>query len=226
MPQRLQPDAPSAKKHCPQTKGMYFIRMYSYISTGFQHFHWIKIKYLSVRGSGFESVSTKGRKHVGLQYREKVWIINYKVKLKSPAEDDEKRQAVRRPAVTVIIIVFIKYQQNHRYFYWLEAKKNLKLILQRLATGRSGDRKPVGTRIFAPVQTDPGDHQASYTMGTGSFPGVKRLGRGVNHPPTSSVEVKERVDLYFQSLLGLTVCYMMNFTFIFTPGRPRRRGSG
>jgi len=25
---------------------------------------------------------------------------------------------------------------------------------------------------FLPVQTDPGAHQASYTMGTGSFPGV------------------------------------------------------
>jgi len=26
----------------------------------------------------------------------------------------------------------------------------------------------------APVQTGPGAHPASYTMGTGSFPGVKR----------------------------------------------------
>ena len=28
-----------------------------------------------------------------------------------------------------------------------------------------------------------------------SFPGVKRPGRGVNHPPSSSAEVKERVEL-------------------------------
>jgi len=39
-------------------------------------------------------------------------------------------------------------------------------------------------------------HPASYTMGTGSFVGVKRPGRGVDHPPTSSAEVKERVELY------------------------------
>jgi len=32
-------------------------------------------------------------------------------------------------------------------------------------------------------------------MGTGSFPGVKRTGRGVDHPPLSSAEVKERVQL-------------------------------
>ena len=40
-----------------------------------------------------------------------------------------------------------------------------------------------GTRFSTPVQTDPGAHPASYTTGTGSFPGVKRLGRGVDHPP-------------------------------------------
>jgi len=28
-----------------------------------------------------------------------------------------------------------------------------------------------------------------------SFPGVKRAGNGVNHPPTSSAEVKEKVEL-------------------------------
>jgi hypothetical protein len=46
----------------------------------------------------------------------------------------------------------------------------------------------------APVQTGPGAHPASYTMGTGCYPEVKRPGRGVEHPPPSSVEVKERVE--------------------------------
>jgi hypothetical protein len=49
--------------------------------------------------------------------------------------------------------------------------------------GRSGDRIPVGAKYSAPVQTGPGAHPASYIMGTGSFPGVKRPGRGVEHPP-------------------------------------------
>jgi hypothetical protein len=43
-----------------------------------------------------------------------------------------------------------------------------------------------GARVSVPVQTDPEAHPASYTMGTGSSPGVKRPGRGVDHPPTSS----------------------------------------
>ena len=47
----------------------------------------------------------------------------------------------------------------------------------------------------APVQTGPGAHPASYTMGTGSFPGIKRTGRGVDHPPLSSADVKERIEL-------------------------------
>ena len=33
-------------------------------------------------------------------------------------------------------------------------------------------------------------------------PGVKRSGRGVNHPPPSSAEVKERVELYLYSPSG------------------------
>jgi hypothetical protein len=46
-----------------------------------------------------------------------------------------------------------------------------------------GDRIPLGARFSAPVQTGPEVHPASYTMGTGSFPRVKRPGRGVDHPP-------------------------------------------
>jgi hypothetical protein len=42
-----------------------------------------------------------------------------------------------------------------------------------LLAGRSGDRILVGVRFSAPVQTGPGFHPASCTMGTGSFPGVK-----------------------------------------------------
>jgi hypothetical protein len=48
-----------------------------------------------------------------------------------------------------------------------------------------------GARFFAPVQTGPETHPASCTMGTGSFPGVKRPGRGADHPPPSSAEVKK-----------------------------------
>jgi len=57
----------------------------------------------------------------------------------------------------------------------------------------------VEARFSAPVQTGAGAHPASYTVGIGSFPGVKRPGRGVFHPPPSSAEVKKRVALYIYS---------------------------
>jgi hypothetical protein len=39
-----------------------------------------------------------------------------------------------------------------------------------------------GTRFSVPVQTGPGAHPAPYAMGSGSLPGVKLPGRGVDHP--------------------------------------------
>jgi len=42
-------------------------------------------------------------------------------------------------------------------------------------------------------------------MGTGYFPGVKLLGHGVDHPPPSSAEVKERVELNLYSPYGLSL---------------------
>ena len=47
-----------------------------------------------------------------------------------------------------------------------------------------------------------GAHPPSYTMGTGPFPGVKRPGRGVDHPSIYSTEVKKRVELYLYSSFG------------------------
>ena len=53
------------------------------------------------------------------------------------------------------------------------------------------------------------------TMDIGSFPGVKRPGRGVDHPPPSSAEVEGRVEqyIYFPSgpswpVIGRTLLYI------------------
>jgi hypothetical protein len=76
-----------------------------------------------------------------------------------------------------------------------------------IATGYELDGQGIesrwGARFSAPIQTGPGAYLAFCTMGTVSFPGVKRPGRGVNHPPPSSAEVKESVELYLYSPLGL-----------------------
>ena len=76
-------------------------------------------------------------------------------------------------------------------------------LRSHILTRRSGDRIPLGARFSAPVQTGPGAHSVSYTMGTGSLSrGVNQPGRGVDHPPPSSAEVKERVELYLYSASG------------------------
>ena len=75
-------------------------------------------------------------------------------------------------------------------------------------SGRSGDRMLVGARISAPVQTGPEAQPAFYTMGTGSFQGVKRPGRGFDHPSHLAPRLRN--------------CYRKNFTFTFTKLHPNR----
>ena len=57
-------------------------------------------------------------------------------------------------------------------------------------------------RFSAPAQTGPVAHPAYCTVGTGSFPSVKRPGIGVDLPSPPSAEVKERVKLYSYSFSG------------------------
>jgi hypothetical protein len=87
-------------------------------------------------------------------------------------------------------------------------------IATRYGLDGPGIESQWGARFSTPVQTGPGAHTASYTMGTGSFPGVKRPGRDVDQPPSSIAEVKERVELYIYNLfapswpiLGWTLLY-------------------
>jgi hypothetical protein len=71
------------------------------------------------------------------------------------------------------------------------------MLVTRTTKGQKGQKGqlwykkiPVGARFFAHVQTGPGAHPASCTMGTGSFPGVKRSGRGADHPSPPSAQVE------------------------------------
>ena len=58
---------------------------------------------------------------------------------------------------------------------------------------------PSWARFSAPFQSGPGDHPVSYTIVTGSFPEIKRPGRGADRPLPNRAEVKEGIELYLSS---------------------------
>ena len=94
-------------------------------------------------------------------------------------------------------------------------------IATRYGLDSLGIESLVGETFSALVQTGPGAHPASYTMGTGSFPGVNWPGRGVDHPPQSSAEVGEKIELYICSpsgpswpVLGWTLRYVLFINYI------------
>jgi hypothetical protein len=68
-----------------------------------------------------------------------------------------------------------------------------------LRVGRSGDRIPVGGKVFHTHPDQTWCIPSQCTMCTRSFPGVKRPGHGVDHISPSSAEVKARVKLYLYS---------------------------
>jgi hypothetical protein len=74
-----------------------------------------------------------------------------------------------------------------------------------LRARRSGDRISVGARFFVHVQTAPGTHPASCTMGTGFFRGgggVKGPGRGADHPPHLAPRSRECRSVAYRGGLG------------------------
>jgi hypothetical protein len=88
-----------------------------------------------------------------------------------------------------------------------------------IATGYGMDRIPVGARFSAAVQTGPGAHPASCTLGTESFLGIKG-GRGLTltfHPFLVPSSKKRRtVPLLPQwdvrPVQSLSVCTRVHFT--------------
>ena len=79
----------------------------------------------------------------------------------------------------------------------------------------------VGVSFSTPVQTGPTAYPASYTMGTRSHHGGKPAWAWHWPPNLSSVEVKERVELYLYSLLWAFVAWSrLNFNLMGTGSFP------
>jgi hypothetical protein len=64
-----------------------------------------------------------------------------------------------------------------------------------------------GARFSAPIQTGPGAHPAPRTTDLWSFPGVKRPGRGAEHPRPSSAELTPHLGLHGLLQGGIYLLY-------------------
>jgi hypothetical protein len=77
------------------------------------------------------------------------------------------------------------------HLYSFSVPRYISRCSDSLRSERSGDRIPVEVRISAPVQSSPGAHPASCTMGTGSFPGANQPWHGADHPPLLAPRLKK-----------------------------------
>ena len=88
----------------------------------------------------------------------------------------------------------------------VEARTGIVLAFRRpgLATGWTvrGSKFGVG-EIFRTRPNRPWAHPASYTLGTGPLLGVKRPGRGVDHPPHLAPRLKKQQSYTSTPPLGL-----------------------
>jgi hypothetical protein len=64
-------------------------------------------------------------------------------------------------------------------------------IATRYRLDGPGIESRLEAKFSAPIHTGSEAYPASYTMGTGSFPGLKRPGRGLDHPPYLGPRLKE-----------------------------------
>jgi hypothetical protein len=90
-----------------------------------------------------------------------------------------------------------------------------KEIYKRIkSSGRSGDLIPVEARFFAHVQAGLEAHPASCTMGSESSPGVKRPGRGADHPPLLAPRSRKSTAIPLLPVWAFEACYRASFTFL------------
>ena len=88
--------------------------------------------------------------------------------------------------------------------------------MDSLRAGRSGDRVPVGGDFSAPVQTAPGPTNPPIQWVPGLCRGVKRPGRGFDHPPHLGSKLKKEYSNNSTPPLGLPGLSRVQFIFTFT----------
>jgi hypothetical protein len=105
--------------------------------------------------------------------------------------------------IVIIILTWWFYVSIYRILLYTVGQDSSVGIPTRYGLDGPGIESQWGSGFSVTVQAGPKARPASCTVDTGSFPGIKRLERGVNHPPPFSAEVKERLEVYFTPPLCL-----------------------
>ena len=80
---------------------------------------------------------------------------------------------------------------HHRANAELQRRAEVDVLATVQRRTSTSTRRIYSMTIVQHVKTGPGAHPASYTVGIGSFPGVKRPGRDTDHPPPLAPRLKE-----------------------------------
>jgi uncharacterized membrane protein YqiK len=91
--------------------------------------------------------------------------------------------------VMVVVLMMIIIIMTMQFFIdssWALIARSVQLLTTGWTVLGSNPSGEGVARFAAPVQTGPGAHPASCTVGTGSLHGVKRPGRDDHQPPSSA----------------------------------------
>ena len=151
-----------------------------------------------------------------------------------PEKETAMPVALHRPPRTVGPICMLERRQQWKLWLLNKYTERIKSILtstygsvQRLAKGWAArGSNPSTGECSAPTHTAPGTHPASYTVRTGSFPGVKRPRCGADHPPLLAPRLKTDTPIPLLPLSAFLAGYRVNFTFILLTSTYWRQNSG
>jgi len=116
-------------------------------------------------------------------------------KCSSEKQVQREKHCCSHTGYVYILPWIIEIKENFiRIFIYLEDLGQPSCYIDSLRAEQSGDQIPVMAKLYESFQTDYGAQLASYTMGNWPVPGLEGSGRGVDHPPTSGIEVKERLE--------------------------------
>ena len=100
------------------------------------------------------------------------------------------------------------------YFYMVYVGRNsIFSIATHYGLDVPGIESRWGRDFPHPSRPTPGGHPASYTMGTRSFPGSKRLGHDIDHPTPASTKVKKNSRTIPLLPFCAVACSRVTFTF-------------